>query len=98
VDEVKQEKATSLLEERHIQKIFKAYRTYRNISGFARVVETQCIASQNYTLSIPIYVSRNETKQDDAVSLQSVICQWEGSTESLQQSLKELVKTLEGKK
>jgi type I restriction enzyme M protein len=98
VDEVKQEKTTSLLEERHIQKIFKAYREYRDIPGFARVVEIESIASQNYTLSIPVYVSRNETKQNEAVSLQSAIRQWEKSTETLQLSLKKLVKTLEGKK
>ncbi|MDR0681931.1 MAG: type I restriction-modification system subunit M [Dysgonamonadaceae bacterium] len=98
VDEVRQEKSTSLLEERHILKIFKAYREYRNIPGFARVVENQCIVSQNYTLSIPIYVSRNEAKQDATVSLQSVVRQWDKSAESLQQSLKELVKTLENKK
>jgi type I restriction enzyme M protein len=95
VEEVKQEKATSMLEEHHIQKIFKAYATYQDIPGFARVVEIESIAAQNYTLSIPIYVSRSGIKRDETVSLQSVIRQWETGAADLQDSLNELFNILE---
>ncbi|GHT07074.1 DNA methyltransferase [Bacteroidia bacterium] len=97
INEVKQEKTTSRLEENHIQKIFKAYRGYKNIPGFARVVSAKEILQNNATLSIPLYVSRNQEKQESAASLQEVITAWEESSEALQQSLEELFKTLEAK-
>ncbi|MDR2384605.1 MAG: hypothetical protein LBD80_02920, partial [Tannerella sp.] len=55
------------------------------------------ILQNDATLSIPIYVSRNQAKQKESVSLQSAIRQWEDGAETLQQSLKELFKTLEEK-
>ncbi|KAA6343141.1 putative type I restriction enzymeP M protein, partial [termite gut metagenome] len=97
VNEVKQEKTTSRLEEKHIQKIFKAYREYKDIPGFARIVKADEILQNSATLSIPLYVSRNQEKQKDEISLQDVIAEWEESSEALQQSLEELFKTLEGK-
>jgi type I restriction enzyme M protein len=97
VDEVKQEKTTSYLEENHIRKIFAAYKEYKDIPGFARIVSNEEILRNNATLSIPIYVSRNQAKPDETVSLQSAIVQWETGAETLQQSLTELFKTLEVK-
>ncbi|KAA6332773.1 putative type I restriction enzymeP M protein [termite gut metagenome] len=97
VNEVKREKTTSCLEERHIQNIFKAYRVYKDIPGFAKIVSAGEVLQNNATLSIPLYVSRNQEKQEDEISLQDVITEWEESSEALQQSLEELVKTLEAK-
>ncbi|KAA6324351.1 putative type I restriction enzymeP M protein [termite gut metagenome] len=97
VNEVKQEKTTNLLEEKHIQKIFKAYREYKDIPGFAKKVSVKEILQNNVTLSIPLYISRNQEKQEDELSLQDVIAAWEESSEALQQSLEELFKTLEAK-
>ena len=55
MDEVKNEKATNLLEEKQIQKILKAYRDYKDIPQFARVVESEEILNNNATLIIPLY-------------------------------------------
>ncbi|KAA6329224.1 putative type I restriction enzymeP M protein, partial [termite gut metagenome] len=73
VNEVKQEKTTSRLEEKHIQNIFKAYREYKDIPGFAKIVSVEEVLQNNATLSIPLYVSRNHEKQEDDISLQDVI-------------------------
>jgi type I restriction enzyme M protein len=97
VNEVKQEKTTSCLEEKHIQKIFQAYCEYKDIPGFARIVSAEEILQNSATLSIPLYVSRNQEKQGNEISLQDVMAEWEESSEALQQSLEELFKMLEGK-
>jgi type I restriction enzyme M protein len=97
VNEVKQEKTTSHLDENHIRKIFSAYKEYKDIPGFARIVSGEEILQNNATLSIPVYVSRNQATQEETVSLQSAIMQWEEGAETLQQSLKELFKALEDK-
>ena len=97
VDEVKQEKTTSHLEEEHIQKILKAYQEYKDIPQFARVVENAEILSNNATLSIPLYVSRTQKEEEHTLSLAEVYKLWNDSTESLYDSLDELINTLSEK-
>ncbi|MDR1878487.1 MAG: type I restriction-modification system subunit M [Bacteroidales bacterium] len=96
-DEVKHEKKTSRLENKHIQKIFMAYRNYKNIPGFARVVSIEDILHNNATLSIPLYVSRHQAKQEENISLQKAITQWKKSSEALHLSMEKLFETLEEK-
>ena len=96
VDEVKNEKTTSLLEEKHIQKILKAYRDYKDIPHFARVVENKEILNNNATLSIPLYVSRTQ-KEENTLTLEELYVQWSGSSDELYHSLEELINTLEEK-
>ncbi len=64
VDEVKKEKTISTLESDHIEKIFKAYKDYRNIEGFAKVVSNEDILNNGATLNISQYVSRLEVKDN----------------------------------
>lgn len=64
VDEVKRDKTISMLEEKHIDKIFKAYKEYKDITGFAKVVSNEQILENGATLNISQYVSRLEVKND----------------------------------
>jgi len=64
VDEVKRDKTISMLEEKHIDKIFKAYKEYKDIPGFAKVVSIEQILENGATLNISQYVSRLEVKND----------------------------------
>ncbi|MBE6311594.1 MAG: SAM-dependent DNA methyltransferase [Bacteroidales bacterium] len=64
VDEVKRDKTISMLEEKHIDKIFKAYKEYKDIPGFAKVVSIEQILENGATLNISQYVSRLEVKDD----------------------------------
>ena len=64
VDEVKREKTISTLEEQHIEKIFKAYKEYKNVEGFAKVVSNEDILNNGATLNISQYVSRLEVKDN----------------------------------
>ena len=97
VDEVKSEKTTSLLEEKHIQKILKAYREHKDIPLFARVVKNEEILNNNAMLSIPLYVSRTQKEEKNTASLQDIYTQWEKSSDELYSSLDELINTLEKK-
>lgn len=64
VDEVKRDKTISMLEEKHIDKIFKAYKDYKDIPGFAKVVKNEQILENGATLNISQYVSRLEAKEE----------------------------------
>lgn len=78
VDEVKRDKTISMLEERHIDKIFKAYKEYKDIPGFAKVVSNEQILENGATLNISQYVSRLEVKDDaPKQTLEELLAAWQ---------------------
>lgn len=77
VDEVRRDKTISMLEEKHIDKIFKAYKEYKDILGFAKVVSNEQILENGATLNISQYVSRLEIKDDaPRQTLEELIEDW----------------------
>ena len=58
VNEVERKNAQSFLEDKHIQRIAKAYETYESEEGFAKVTTIQDIADNHFSLSIPLYVKQ----------------------------------------
>jgi type I restriction enzyme M protein len=92
VDEVRKDKAISMLEERHIEKIFKAYKDYQDIEGFAKVVSNQQILENNATLNISQYVSRLAVKDDvQKLSFSEIYSQWDNNRKELREALNKLV-------
>ena len=84
VDEVKRDKTISTLEPRHIDKIFKAYKDYKDIEGFARVVSNKQILDNNATLNISQYVSRLNVKNDTPTqSLPELLEEWNRNRKEL---------------
>lgn len=88
VDEVRKDKTISMLEEKHIQKIFTAYKKYEDVEGFARVVSNEDILANNATLNISQYVSKlavqdNTSKRD----LSEMLEDWSSSRLTLHQEL-----------
>lgn len=78
VDEVKRDKTISMLEEKHIDKIFKAYKEYKDIPGFAKVVKNEQILENGATLNISQYVSRLEVKDDaPKQTLEELLAAWQ---------------------
>ncbi len=71
-DEVKIERTNAWLETRHIEKISNAYWKFDDISGFARVVESDEVLSNNGNLSLPLYVKQinntHERKTDELIN------------------------------
>ncbi len=101
VNEVTRERAQSFLTDEHIDRIVKAYRDYRDVEGFARVVSLEEIRSHAHNLSIPLYV-RPENGNAAATSadgdrrpLADVIADWLRSSTALRKSMDELFDTLE---
>ena len=92
VDEVRRDKTISMLEEKHIQKIFTAYKKYEDVEGFARVVGNEDILANNATLNISQYVSKlaiqdNSPKRD----LSEMMEDWSISRLTLHQKLEALL-------
>ena len=84
VDEVRRDKTISMLEEKHIDKIFKAYKEYKDIPGFAKVVSIEQILENGATLNISQYVSRLEVKNNaPKQSFGELIEEWKENREKL---------------
>ena len=97
MDEIKKEKTISYLKDRHIQKIFAAYKEYKDVDGFASVVSNETILDNDGTLSIPLYVAKKHQSQqekDAELSLSDVYKQWEDNSIALRNSLNQLFSTL----
>lgn len=92
VDEVKRDKTISTLEPQHIDKIFKAYKEYRNIVGFAKVVSNKQILDNGATLNISQYVSRLEVKSNKStLSLPDLLNEWERNRMELYDRINEIL-------
>ena len=98
INEVYRDRAQSFLQERNIQKILKAYRSFQNVDGFASVATLDEIRANYSNLSIPLYVrpTSNETKQAEETSLAGIITEWEQGSSELRLSMEELLETLKG--
>jgi type I restriction enzyme M protein len=92
VDEVKRDKTISMLEEKHIDKIFKAYKDYKDIPGFAKVVKNEQILENGATLNISQYVSRLEAKEEaPKQTLEELLEEWERNRKQLYDEIKNLI-------
>ena len=91
INEVERKNAQSFLEDKHIQRIAKAYETYATEEGFARVVTIQDIADNNFSLSIPLYVK--QPVAEDAVDtrpVQECYDAWRAASEMMKLSYAKL--------
>ena len=93
VDEVKKNKTISMLENHHIEKIFKTYKDYKNIEGFAKVVSNDDILNNGATLNISQYVSRLEVKDNTPKqSFEEIYAEWDSNRLELHKALEKLLK------
>jgi len=65
IKEVTRKNAESYLEDRHIEKIAKAYKNYETIDGFSKAVSFEEIVANNYLLSIPLYVHKTILEENE---------------------------------
>jgi type I restriction enzyme M protein len=96
--EVSRERAQSLLTDEHQQRIVEAYRAFKDIPGFAAVATLDDVAAQGHSLSIPLYVKREngvDTK-GDARTLREAWKEFEESGREFWQHMDELEKMLNG--
>ena len=76
VNEVTRKNAQSYLEDRHIEKIAKAYEQYESDGDIAKVVTIKDIAKNDYSLSIPLYIQTSSEEKEDDRSIQECYSDW----------------------
>ena len=101
VSEVSRERAQSFLTPEHQHRILTAYRTFKDLPGFTKVVTLANISANAANLSIPLYVKPISPRSTNAdqwyeVSLRSVWEPWETDGSVFWQRMDALVKTLDG--
>lgn len=76
-----------------MQKILKAYRDFKDIEGFAKVVNIEEIKSNNSNLSVQLYVQSNG-EHNETKAVKEVLYEWEESSENLKSSMEDLFEIL----
>ena len=80
VNEVVRERAQSFLRETQRKRILHAFREFTNQPGFAKVADSETIASNHYKLAIPLYVASspegNGAASNENVDVEAMISAW----------------------
>jgi type I restriction enzyme M protein len=93
VEEVRKEKTMSYLDPKHIERIHNSYLTFKDETGFSKVVELDKILEDTHArLSVQLFV-KNETATEDNFS--EAYKDWLNSSNDLNNSMKELFKVLD---
>jgi len=93
VNEITHEKTRSYLEDHHREKILGAYRDFRGIDGFAKVVELGEIQANDSRLNISDYVRQRNGKSRER-QLPEIISEWQSRSEEMKISLDDLISLL----
>lgn len=95
VNEVKQEKSMSFLEQKHIDKIFKAYKSFKPVENFAALVSLNDVLERKGNMSLNLYVRPESLATQTESSFEHVYAQWLTSSEELKESMNQLFETLQ---
>lgn len=99
VDEVTRERAQSFLAENQLRRVVEAFRQFKDIPGFTRVLPIEKIRAKDGNLSIPLYVSPEATVNKDeaakcaAGNLSTALVSWLSSAQTLRLSLEQLLES-----
>lgn len=93
VKEVKQEKNIAFLEDKHIEKIYKAYLGFKDEDGFCKVVSNDEVLDNKGSLNIAQYVS-NVNSNREKLSIEDALANWNESSIQLKKSMQELFQIL----
>ncbi|MBQ4915273.1 SAM-dependent DNA methyltransferase [Maribacter sp. MMG018] len=94
-EEVKNEKTISYLLDQHIDKIYKAYTDYKDIDGFARVIDIDKILKNDASLLVTNYVKSSRILDNNTLSVQEAYNNWSQSSKELNNSMNNLFKILD---
>ncbi len=100
MNEIARERAVSFLRPEHQARIAGAYSAFADEEGFAAVATLEAIATNEHSLSIPLYVKRPSTAAgpDDGqpATLQEAWQAWEASGQEFWQQMDAVVAMLDG--
>ena len=91
VDEVIEEKGKARLADKHIKKIYDAYRKYEDISGFAKIASMEEVLWKNGNMNISFYVKRNNEVFSENDSVEGLITDWIKKSNELHKSVENLL-------
>lgn len=96
LQEVTRKNASSYLEDKHIRKIANAYFSDEDIPGFSRIVSFAEIESNQFNLTISLYVGQPSTSDvnNDEVDLSSSLDEWDQSDSAVNDSMLFLIKLI----
>ena len=94
VNEVKQEKTMGYLENRHIDKIYDAYKNFNSIKDFSELVDNSDVLQNNANMSISLYVRQNKLEDETMIPFSEVYSNWLEDSEKLKRSMNELFQIL----
>lgn len=94
-NEVKDEKTISYLLDKHIKKIYNAYNEYKDIDGFAKVINVEDILKNDSSLLVTNYVKSSRIIDSEILSIEQAFGQWEEASLKLKSSISQLFKILE---
>jgi type I restriction enzyme M protein len=95
VDQVRQDKTMSFLEERHIENIFKAYVDFTDQQNFAALVTIEDVLANNGNMAINLYVRTVQHSSENETVFSEVYEQWEQSSLALKESMTNLFEILQ---
>ena len=81
LNEVTRKNAQSYLEDKHIEKIAKAYDKYESDGDIAKVVTIKDISKNDYSLSIPLYIQTSSEEKEDDRTVQECYSDWKEAAE-----------------
>jgi len=93
VKEVKQEKNIAFLEQKHIDKIYKNYKVFKDIEGFSKVLSVEEILDNKGSLNIAQYVS-NVDNNEDSLTIDEAFSNWNEQSNELKVSMNKLFQIL----
>lgn len=95
VNDVKQEKTMGFLEQKHIDKIFRAYTKFESQENFAALVDTKDVLANKGNMAISLYVQPKKNGDNPILPFEEAFVNWEESGSNLKKSMSELFKILE---
>lgn len=96
-DEITRKDTFSFLEDRHIEKILKAYQKFGEIPEFSTVKTNRELLDNNSSLSVSLYVTKDKAKIDDTeIDISQRADEWIGVSNTVDESILQIVNDLGG--
>jgi type I restriction enzyme M protein len=94
---VRQDKNMGFLEEKHIQRIYQAFRQFEDEDDLAKVLTLADVEAQKFNLAISRYI-RPERHEAAVGEFGAALEDWRTGSNALSESMNQLFATLEGGK
>ncbi|MBR4751724.1 MAG: SAM-dependent DNA methyltransferase [Thermoguttaceae bacterium] len=84
----------NFLDEEHINRIASSYNRYENETDFARIVDFDEVANNDFSLNLSLYFSNSAQQDKPCNTPKEAAIQWDRSREELDESILKLCKAL----